>query len=243
MDFIDRIRDLAAQIPNQLNHIQTEEATKIALVMPFIRALEYNTADPTEVVPEFTADVGLKKGEKVDYAILKDKKPIIIFECKWSGSYLDQEHASQLSRYFNVTDARFGVLTNGIIYRFYSDLEQPNKMDLKPFLEFNMLDIKEPLVEELKKFMRSSFDLDVILTTASELKHTREIKRIVAEQWANPSDDLVRFFASQVYSGRMTQSVMTQFRDITRRALQQYVTDQFSDRLKPVLAQGNGSLP
>ena len=123
---------------------------------PFFRALGYDTTDPTEVVPEFTADIGTKRGEKVDFAIVKDKSPVMLFECKWCGTELSNEHTSQLYRYFGVTETRFGVLTNGIVYWFYSDLEQPNKMDSKPFLEFNMLDIKEPLVEELKKFTKSA---------------------------------------------------------------------------------------
>jgi len=123
MDFIDKIHELATRIPSQIEHIQTEEATKNAFVLPFIAALGYNVFDPREVIPEFTADVGTKKGEKVDYAILIDGKPSILFECKWCGADLDKEHASQLSRYFSVTDTRFGVLTNGIVYRFYSDLE------------------------------------------------------------------------------------------------------------------------
>ena len=81
MDFADRIRELAGRIPQQLAHIRTEEATKNALVMPFISALGYNVFDPLEVTPELDADVGVKKGEKVDYAILKEGKPIILFEC------------------------------------------------------------------------------------------------------------------------------------------------------------------
>jgi len=182
MDFIDKIRELSARIPKQMEYIQTEEATKIALIMPFIDALGYDIFDPTEVIPEFTADIGTKKGEKVDYAILMDGKPIILFECKSCGSELDNGHASQLYRYFSVTEARFGVLTNGISYQFYSDLDEQNKMDSKPFFEFNMLEIKEPFVEELKKFTKSTFDLDNILTTASELKYTREIERIIAEE-------------------------------------------------------------
>ncbi len=70
MDFIDHIRDLSARIQKQANGIQTEEATKNAFIMPFIGALGYNVFDPTKVTPELVADVGTKKGEKVDYAIL-----------------------------------------------------------------------------------------------------------------------------------------------------------------------------
>jgi predicted type IV restriction endonuclease len=235
MDFIDKIRELAARIPKQVALIQTEEATKNAFVMPFISALGYNVFDPTEVTPELHADVGTKKGEKVDYAILKDGKPIMLFECKWHGADLSKEHASQLYRYFSVTEVRFSVLTNGILYWFYTDLDAPNKMDAKPFFEFNMLDIREQDVEELKKFTKSAFDLNGILTTASELKYLREIKRIMGEQMNEPSEDFVKFFASQVYSGRMTQAVREQFTAMTRKALKQFINDQINERLKNAL--------
>ena len=236
MDFIDKIRELSTRIPKQLEHIQTEEATKNALIMPFISALGYNVFDPTEVTPELCADVGLKKGEKVDYAILRDGKPIILFECKHHSADLSKVHASQLYRYFSVTEARFSVLTNGIIYWFYTDLDAPNKMDNKPFFEFNLLDVKESAVEELKKFSKSAFDLSNILTTASELKYTREIKRILVEQMQEPSDDFVKFFASQVYTGRMTQPVREQFAQLTRQAFKQIINDQINERLKTALA-------
>ena len=152
MDFIDHLRVLSTRIANTKDMIQTEEATKNAMVMPFIQILGYNPFDPLEVTPELVADVGTKKGEKVDYAILREGKPIIIFECKKAGAELNISHAGQLFRYFHVTSARFGVLTNGLVYKFFTDLEQPNRMDEKPFFEFNILDFKDRDVEELKKF-------------------------------------------------------------------------------------------
>ncbi len=236
MDFIDHVRDLSARIQKQAGGIQTEEATKTAFVMPFIAALGYNVFDPTEVTPELVADVGTKKGEKVDYAILVDGKPIILFECKWCGSNLDNENASQLYRYFSVTAARFGVLTNGIIYRFFSDLENQNVMDAKPFLELNMLDIKEPIVEEVKKFSKSAFQLDAILATASDLKYMREIRRIIEDQMNEPSEDFVKFFASQVYSGKLTQTVREQFALITKKTFKQFINDKINERLNIALA-------
>lgn len=236
MDLIDKMRELSARTPKQLEHIQTEEATKNALVMPFISALGYNVFDPTEVTPELNADIGIKKGEKVDYAILRDGKPVILFECKHHSVDLGQVHASQLYRYFSVTEARFGVLTNGILYWFYTDLEAPNKMDSRPFFEFNMLDIRETAVEELKKFSKSTFDLDNILTTASQLKYTREIKRVIAEQVQEPSEAFVKFVASQVYNGKITQAVREQFTQLTRQAFKQVVNEQINERLKSALS-------
>ncbi|MCB0014925.1 MAG: type I restriction enzyme HsdR N-terminal domain-containing protein [Anaerolineales bacterium] len=240
MDFIDRIRDLAGRIPRQLEYCKTEEATKNALIMPFINALGYDVFNPREVMPEYTADFGTKRGEKVDYAIFQDQKPIILFECKWSGADLGKEHASQLYRYFSVIpEVRFGVLTNGVEYHFYSDLEAPNRMDSKPFFVFNMLDFQDRHVEELKKFTKSAFNLDEILTTASELKYTAAIRRILEQEFEQPTDEFVIFLAKQVYAGRMTQSAKEQFGTITHKALRRFLSDQINERLKSALEETN----
>ena len=237
MDFIDKIQELAVKIPKQLDHITTEEATKSALVMPFINTLGYNVFDPTEVIPEFIADVGIKKGEKVDYAILQDSIPIMLVECKWCGVNLDEVHASQLFRYFAVTETRLGVLTNGVIYRFFSDLEQSNKMDSKPFLEIDMLNLTENQINELKKLTKSKFNLDEVVSSASDLKYTKEIKRILNEQLINPDNNFIRYFGSQVYSGKFTQVVREQFGDIVKRAFSQFISDKINDRLKSAMTQ------
>lgn len=236
MDFIDRMRELAGRAEKQLPHCTTEEATKNALVLPFISALGYDVFNPTEVLPEFTADVGIKKGEKVDYAILKDKAPIIIFECKRAGTDLGQVQASQLYRYFaSVPAVRFGILTNGIDYRFYADLDAPNRMDDKPFFEFNILDIQERQVAELKKFTKPSFNLDEILTTANELKYTAAIQKLIAKEFESPSDDLVRFFAKQVYVGVLTLPVREHFRELTKTSLTRFLNESINERLKSAL--------
>ena len=236
MDFIDQIRELAERALDLKEVLATEEATKNGLIMPFIRLLGYDVFDPREVVPEYTADVGTKKGEKVDYAIFKDGSPAILFECKAAGVDLDSSHANQLYRYFSaVQAARFGVLTNGISYCFFSDIEAENRMDDKPFLELNLLDIRESLVNELKKFAKESFDVDNILSTASELKYTREIKHILAEEYEHPTEDFVRFCIANVYSPPKTQTVIEQFAPIAKRAFHQFVNDHINERLKSAL--------
>lgn len=243
MDFIDHLRVLASRITNTKDMIQTEEATKNATIMPFIQLLGYNVFDPLEVTPELVADVGTKKGEKVDYAILKDGKPIILFECKKIGGDLSINHAGQLFRYFHVTAARFGVLTNGLVYRFFTDLEQPNKMDEKPFFEFNILDFKERDVDELKKFAKSSFDIDTILTTASDLKFTRAIQNRLAQWMAAPTEDFVRLVASDLLGNRrFTPAVRDQFTLITKRAFEQLVSEKINDRLKGAMTSEASSV-
>ena len=237
MDFADALRDLSNRIPQQLTHISTEEATKNALVLPFIASLGYNVFDTREVTPELTADVGTKKGEKVDYAVMRDGEPIMLVEVKCTGTSLDKCHASQLYRYFSVTSARFGVLTNGVTYRFFSDLDAPNKMDSKPFLEVDLTRLEDGQVAQLKKFAKSNFDVDGILETASDLKYTSEIKKILAHEMTEPSEELVKLFAKRVYSGMFTKAVKEQFETITRRALHEFVSDRVRDRLTSALNQ------
>jgi predicted type IV restriction endonuclease len=238
MDLADRLKALATRIPNLLDSIQTEEATKNALIMPFISALGYDVFDPTEVTPELIADVGVKKGEKVDYAILKEGKPIILFECKAKGTNLNSEHASQLHRYFHTTDARFGILTNGIIYRFYTDLEKANKMDTVPFLEIDLLNLKEADTEEIRKFSKSYFDESEIIASASDLKYIKEIKKQLVEEFKTPSADFIRLFTSK-FSLRATPQVAELFAEYIRQAYRQLLNDQINERLQNALDVGN----
>ncbi len=235
MDFYDQLAALAARAVKQLENLQTEEATKMALVAPFINALGYNVFDPTEVVPEFTADVGLKKGEKVDYAIIKDGKVILLFECKAYGTNLDQVHRDQLYRYFSVTEARIGVLTDGINYRFYTDLEEPNKMDDKPFLEISLLNLEHSPINELKKLTKSTFDIEEMLPAAWELKYVREFKRILKSHLSNPSDEFVKVLARDAYSGVISSKKLEQFREITQLAFKQFINEQINTRLQSAL--------
>ena len=241
MDFIEELRNLSARIIKQKELIQTEEATKTAFVMPFINLLGYDVFNPTEVVPEFVADVGTKQGEKVDYAIFKDDEVVMLIECKKYGEDLSDVHASQLYRYFSVVYARFAVLTDGVLYRFYTDLEEPNVMDSKPFLEFDMLDIQPSLVNELKRFTKPVFDLEAMLTAASDLKYTKEIKHTMMEQLESPAEDFVRFFLSAVYSGVKTSAVVQQFTDIVKRALNQFMNEAINQRLQSAIAKGSNA--
>lgn len=236
MDFVEKLQALSTKTEKLCSLLQTEEATKNALVMPFINLLGYDIFDPTEVIPEFIADVGIKKGEKVDYAIKKNDKIIMLFECKHCGGDLNVKHASQLFRYFSVTDARIAVLTNGITYRFFTDLEASNKMDEKPFFEFDITELNEVAITELKKLSKESFNIDEIIATAGELKYARQIKKLLAQQMENPSDEIVKFFATKVYDGTLTPSRKEYFTSITKRAFNQFISEKINDRLKSVMA-------
>ena len=237
MELIEKLNNLASKIRQQGSAIQTEEATKNAFIMPFIATvLGYDVFDPTEVMPEFVCDIGTKKGEKIDYAILSDGNVQILLECKKLGEPLNIKHAGQLFRYFHVTSARIAILTNGQVYKFFTDLDQPNKMDEKPFLELDLLDIDEHVVPELAKLTKAAFDVDSIISAAGELKFIGQIKRLIASEFVTPSDDFVRFIASHIYEGTITQKVREQFSELTRKATAQYLGDQVNDRLKSAIS-------
>lgn len=239
MEFSERLAAMATKVRNQASAIGTEEATKNAFVMPFIATiLGYDVFDPLEVVPEFTADVGIKRGEKVDYAIVRDGEVQILIECKASLSALKIENASQLFRYFGTTNARLAVLTNGVVWQFYTDLDAPNKMDSKPFLVLDLLDIDETLIPEIQKLSKDSFDLDSIINAAEELKYVGALRREIAAQFREPSDEWVRFFTTRVYEGMFTAKVREQFTGLVRKASKQFLTEQVNDRLKTALGAG-----
>lgn len=236
MDFRDQIKQLGDRVTKLKNQIQTEEATKNAFIMPFLQTLGYDVFNPLEVVPEYITDIGTKKGEKIDYAIFKDGNPTILVECKHWEQNLNL-HDGQLLRYFHVSKAKFGLLTNGVNYRFYSDLEESNKMDEKPFLEFNVNEMKDNQIEELKKFHKSIFDAESITNTASELKYTNELKHLLHQELTNPSPDFVKHFAKQVYPSVVTAKVLEQFTNLTKKSIQQYISDLITERLKTALTK------
>ena len=234
MELNNQLKSLADKIHQLKDKIETEESTKHAFVLPFINILGYDTFNPTEVVPEFTADLGLKKGEKVDYAIIQNNEPILIIECKnWKENL--SVHGSQLFRYFHVTKTRFALLTNGIQYQFFTDLDEKNKMDPKPFLEFDVTNLKDNVVNEIAKFHKSSFDVNNIVTNASSLKYIKEIRKQINEELTSPSNEFVKLFASKVYTGRLTEKVMEEFKDLVHKGFNQFISEKINDRLNAAI--------
>lgn len=234
MDFKDQIKILGERVVKLKDQIATEEATKNAFIMPFLQSLGYDVFNPVEVIPEYVTDIGTKKGEKIDYAIFKDGNPIVLIECKHCNQNLDL-HEGQLLRYFHVSKAKFGILTNGVIYKFYSDLVEANKMDEKPFLEFNITEIKDIQIEELKKFHKSYFDADSITNTASELKYSNELKQLISQELNNPTHDFVKHLAKQVYPSIITAKVLDLFTQLTKKAAQALLSDLITERLNNAL--------
>ena len=214
--------------------ITTEEATKNAFIMPFLQILGYDVFNPTEILPEYTTDIGTKKGEKVDYAILKNETPVIIIECKHWKENLNS-HNSQLHRYFNVSKARFGILTNGITYNFFTDLESQNIMDEKPFLTLNLENIKESTAKELEKFSKSAFDISSIVDSAEALKYIRAIRTEFENEIQEQSDELIKLLVNRFYNKPITASRLEMFKDYGKKAISSSINDVVNAKLKSAL--------
>lgn len=228
---LEQLHDRVDALKDQIN---TEEATKNAFVMPFIQILGYDIFNPTEVIPEFICDIGTKKGEKVDYVIKKDDEPILIIECKhWKESA--DAHNSQLHRYYHVSKARFGVLTNGHIYNFYTDLEKPNIMDEKPFFTLDLSNLKNSNIKILENFTKNSFNLEGILDSAEALKYIKLIKNEYEKEINDPSDEFVRLLVNRFFDKPLTANRMVTFKEYTKKALSNSLNESISSRLKNAL--------
>lgn len=234
MEFSESIRGLAKRISQVKDKAMTEEATKMSMILPFFQLLGYDVFDPTEFCPEYTADVGIKKGEKVDYAILINGQPVILIEAKASGKKLDK-HSSQLFRYFVTTPAKFAILTNGTIYKFYTDLEEQNKMDKDPFMEFDISDLNDKQIIQIEKFHKKYLDMEEILNAASVLKYNNLFKKSIAQQLSSPSNDFVKVFIQPFYKGAKTQSVIEKFKPILKNSFQEYINEISSEKIKYII--------
>ena len=237
MEIADKVQEIAAKVRAQKANIATEEGTKNAFVMPFISSvLGYDVFNPSEVIPEFIADVGIKKGEKIDYALVCNGEVQILIEVKKVSEPLNVQYASQLFRYFSATKARVAILTNGEKYEFYTDLDAPNVMDTKPFLVLDLKTIDETLLPEVAKLTKETFDLDSVMNAAGELKYVGQMKRLLAAEFKEPSSDFLRLFATQIYPGRaFTQKMREELTPLVVKATTQFLNEQARERLKTAL--------
>ncbi|MCJ8239574.1 type I restriction endonuclease [Peteryoungia algae] len=232
----ESLRAISERVKSHSSTMATEEAVKTAVVLPFLRSLGYDVFDPSEVVPEFTADAVGKKGEKVDYAIKIDGEIRILIECKPISVSLEKKHLDQLYRYFSVTNAKFAILTNGRTFNFYTDLDAPNKLDSRPFFVFDIADFNSGILSELRKFEKAAFDVNAILATAERLKYTSGVKQVISKLVEEPTEEFVRLVSASVYEGRMTAQVREMFTGVVRAAFREVIMDTVKSRLSSALA-------
>lgn len=237
MDFQEQVATIAKRIETLKEHTLTEEATKNAFLMPFIaQVLGFDIFNPMEVRPECVADVRGSKGEKVDYALFKDGKMVLAVECKHWSVKLTLRQEGQLQRYFEMTETKFALLTNGIEYRFYTDLDAPNKMDMKPFLVFNIFQRTDSQLRELERFTRQNFDTERIRESARQLKYISAMREELEQFFRDPTDEQVRLFARNAYEGKVSQKALDVLKPLFKTTLAQYISDQVRSRFDNAMA-------
>ena len=216
----NKIRILSEKVKNIKETITTEESTKTAFVLPLLQILGYDIFNPLELIPECHSDIGSKKGEKVDYCVCLNQSPTIIIECKnWSEDL--NYHVNQLIRYYHTSKAKFGLLTNGIKYCFFTDLDNLNVMDSDPFFTFNLLSFSEEELDTLIEFSKSKFSEENILTIAEKLKYLSKFKNVILKELSSPSEEFNKLLIKQVFSGRLVQKQKEKFSEIINTALEE----------------------
>lgn len=218
MELLESLRIIGGRALEIGHKLETEEATKTSLILPFIAALGYDIHNPVEIVPEYNADFGTKKGEKVDFAICVNGTTSILIECKKYGLDLDS-YTGQLYRYYSVTEAKIAILTDGVIYKFFSDLEEENKLDKEPFYVLNLCTLKETAIKDLNKITKSGFDLEGMLSAALDLKYVREFKGILRQEFKDPTWLVMEIAKASSFRGHRTQGVVSWFSDLAKRAI------------------------
>ncbi|MDR1572379.1 MAG: type I restriction enzyme HsdR N-terminal domain-containing protein [Clostridiales Family XIII bacterium] len=209
--------------------IQSEAGTKTSLVLPFFRLLGYDVDDPRVFVPELKADFRQNGGNCVDYALLREGKPVIIVEVKHCDVTLDQ-HAGQLAGYFAPIAPKFAVLTNGYTYRFYSDVMKAHIMDSEPFLKIDLLSLDERAVAELELFSAARFDIAAATQRAQELQHEKLIYMRLSEEIENPSPSFVLLLAAGAFAGKASAADVGRLKPIVAKAITRYIADNAKEQ-------------
>lgn len=238
MEFKDIILQHINLIKKYENENFIEEQTKMYLIAPFLNLMGFNVFNPEDVISEFTADIGNKKGEKVDYALKVNGEIEILIEAKAINDSLNN-HDIQLQRYFNVTKAKIGILTNGIIYKFFTDLEEKNIMDNKPFLIINFLDLTDEKINELKKFTKNTYNKENILNSAENLKYSNNIKVFLDRQLDNPDDEFIKLIGKEIYDGRLTQNKLNDLKLIFKNTFKTFINDFARKKFESALIEEN----
>ena len=233
MLFNEKIESLVERSKAAQQQAMTEEATKTAVILPFIQALGFDIFSLNEVIPEFTADVGIKKGEKVDFALKIDNEISMLIEVKSISNKLGNSQYNQLYRYFTATEARLAILTNGIEVWFFSDTEQYNKMDQTPFFKFNLQNHDEKQIKELERFQKSEFEIESIAEVASNLKYTKKAAEFLRRQLLDDADeDFIRLIGRNIHDGTLTKNIIEQIiRPSVRSALDEIIRNRIQEKL------------
>lgn len=235
-DFRANLVSFSERVQRVREHIKNEEATKVALILPFISVLGYDDRDPTEVAAEHAADFSEKYKNRVDYAILKDMKPVIAIECKTAGNGRKDDRG-QLKSYFNAAKSvKLGILTDGIIYEFFVDSAEPNLMDDDPFLivDFDKVakaQISDTVIEGLFALTKGKFDPETVAENARRSLTHRAFFDYLSDQFNEPSVEFTRFLLKENDIKHIRANAIDGYRAISKAAFNDVFTSNVLKRL------------
>lgn len=243
--FHDRIRAHAEHVRLVGAHCATEETTKQALILPLLDILGFSPFDPMRVKAEYSADFpGVKASERVDYALFCHELPVMFIEAKAHGEKLGN-HSPQLSRYFNATpEVTIGAITNGREWRFFTDLNSKNMMDVTPFLTVDFEALDESLLPRLARFRHDEFQPDALRTLAEETVYLNAFTQAIGLSLREPDVDFVRYVANRAgiqrqFNARFLESITPIVKQAVSRSVSEMVVSGLS--AKPVVAEAPSS--
>jgi hypothetical protein len=241
---LKKLDNIAKKYHKNATIITTEEATKNTLIIPFFTALGFDFSEPSEFSPEVFASIGEEKRERIDYALKSGDEYLMLVECKKCKDNLGKNAFNQLSDYFKALrpklNVRIGILTNGLTYKFFSDLDEDNVLDSIPFFHFNILNFDEQKASELKQFEKSTFDINSIIANAREAKLLAAVKEILGGYLVDPPEKFSHFVLSKVFPnllGRRPQELVSTFKRIISEAFNQLILDRVNGKLEQATSQ------
>lgn len=215
--YIKRVKDLAEHVRGN------EQATKQSLIGPLFTLLGYDLTDPRECIPEYKADFGKERSVKpVDWAFLQNGRPIFFVEAKESGRKL-QGFDEQLADYFaKAPEAKLGILTNGVQWRFFTDMVNLNVMDREPFIRWDVVNDEKPPLEFLTLLQKSQFNPQLVRAFAEQRRNQNlllsELSRLL-----EPSSEFVKLAVANIETRKMTENVVESWKPVLGSALQEWV--------------------
>jgi hypothetical protein len=210
-----------------------EGTTVISLVTPMLRSLGYDTGDPDQVMSQYRAGLMGQKDNAVDYAIFTNGEPAIYIECKTLDHPFDKKDVSQLARYFGSTlSVKLGILTDGIRYRFYSDIDHKNVMDKEPFFVMDLEKYTPNDLELFGQYHKSVFDIDKIRSNAENNLQMEMVVNELRKEMETPSDEITTIIAQRLRQGvRITQSVRSEYVQLIKEAYERILQNHTNSLL------------
>ena len=224
--FQERLHAHSEHIQRMSTLCTTEETTKQALILPLLDILGFSAYDPRKVKAEYQADFkGVKSGERVDYALFCDGKPVMFIEAKAYIEDLDN-HCPQLARYFNATpEVSVCAITNGKEWRFFTDLNNKNIMDDDPFLTIDITTLNELDIAQLYQFRHDQFQPEALRSLAEESVYLSAFTEAITTSLKEADTDFIRYIATRARVQRtLTQKFLESMQPLVKQAIQTAVS-------------------